>query len=467
MPEGSTSSVPERSYGLIDTHCHLEMIRLDEDRREVIQRAFGSGLEAMITVASDPESNRLALAIAENNNNIYCTVGVHPHEAKLLTDSLKDEILKLSVNPKVVAVGETGLDYHYDHSPRDAQREVFRWHLALADQAGLPVIIHSREADADTIEILRELPPRRAVLHCFSGSPELLDLAREMGIYVSVAGPVTFRKSHELRESVKHIPDELLLVETDSPYLAPEPRRGKRNEPAYVAHTAREVAALRGVSFEDIVRITTVNAIRLFGIGRMPGGDNIAYRIRNSLYLNITNRCSNRCSFCVRYRSDFVKGHNLSLSREPSEDDVLAAIGDPRVYDEVVFCGYGEPTMRLDIVKAVASRVKEMGGRVRLNTNGQGSLINGRDIVPELQGLIDEVSVSLDAQNEETYQRICEPGLKDSYEAVLEFIRIASGIIPTVKATVVDMEGVDVEACRALAESLGAELRVRHYDVVG
>ena len=467
MPEGLTSSVPERSYGLIDTHCHLEMIRPDEDRRGVIERAFGSGLEAMITVASDPDSNRLALAIAEANRNIYCSVGVHPHEASLLTDSLKAELKGLAGNDKVIALGETGLDYHYDHSPRDMQREAFRWHLSLAAETGLPVIIHSREADADTMEILRQLPPRRAVLHCFSGSPELLDLAREMGIYVSVAGPVTFRNAEGLRESVRHIPDELLLIETDSPYLAPVPRRGKRNEPAYVAHTAREVAALRGVSFEDIARITTVNAMKLFGIGKMPGGDNIAYRIRNSLYLNVTNRCSNRCSFCVRYRSDFVKGHNLSLSREPSEEEVMAAIGDPRDYDEIVFCGYGEPTMRLELIKAVAARVKEMGGRVRLNTNGHGSLINGRDIVPELGGLIDEVSVSLDAQDAETYQGICQPAMAGSFEAVVDFIRASSAVIPDVKATVVEMEGVDLEACRRLAESLGAQLRVRHYDVVG
>lgn len=460
--------MPERSYGLIDTHCHLEMIRLDEDRSAVIERAFASGLEAMITVASDPDSNRLALAIAESSKNIYCSLGVHPHEARLLTDEIKSGIKALAGNAKVVALGETGLDYHYDHSPRDVQRDAFMWHLSLAAETGLPVIIHSREADQDMMKILKASPPRRAVLHCFSGSPELLDLAREMGIYVSVAGPVTFKKNAEdLRESVKHIPDELLLVETDSPYLAPVPRRGKRNEPAFVAHTAREIAALRGVSFEDIARITTVNAMKLFGIGKMPGGDNVAYRIRNSLYLNVTNRCSNRCSFCVRYRSDFVKGHNLSLSREPSEEEVLAAIGDPGDYDEIVFCGYGEPTMRLELVKTVAARVKEMGGRVRLNTNGHGSLINGRNIVPELKGLVDEVSVSLDAQDAGTYKKICEPALDGSFEAVLDFLRASSGTLPSVKATVVDMDGVDVEACRKLAGSLGAELRVRHFDVVG
>jgi len=443
------------------------MIRLDQDRNEVIARAFDSGLEAMITVASDPASNRMAIAIAEANENIYCSVGVHPHEAKLLTDTLKSEITLMARHPKVVAIGETGLDYHYDHSPRDTQRDVFRWHLKLAAETGLPVIIHSREADEDTISILRDSPPRRAVLHCFSGSVQLLDLAREMGIYVSVAGPVTFSKSHGLREAVRHIPDELLLVETDSPYLAPVPMRGKRNEPSFVAHTAREVAELRGVTFDDIVRITTVNSRKLFGIGDIPGGGSIAYRIRNSLYLNITNRCSNRCSFCVRYRSDFVKGHNLSLSREPATADIKAAIGDPADYDEVVFCGYGEPTMRLDIVKEVAAWVREKGGRVRLNTNGHGSLINGRNIVPELSGLLDEVSVSLDAQDAETYERLCSPELPGSFDAVLDFIRASAAALPTVKATVVDMEGVDIEACRRLAESLGAELRIRDYDVVG
>ncbi len=452
--------------GLIDTHCHLDM-RFDEDRAEVIARAFDNGLEAMITIASDPPSNRAALEIARGNDNIYATIGIHPHDARLLDDNLKNELRNMAREDKVVAIGETGLDYHYDNSPRDIQRDAFRWHLEFAAEMNLPVIIHSREADDDTINILREAMPPRAVLHCFNGSPRLLELARELGIYVSIAGPVTFKKAEELKESVKHVPDELLLIETDSPFLAPIPKRGKRNEPSYVEHTARAIATIRGVTFEDIARITTVNARRAFGLGEPAKGDNITYQIRDSLYLNITNRCTNRCGFCARDKSSFVKGHDMSLSREPSADELISAIGDVLPYDEIVFCGFGEPTLRLDVVKEVAAAVHEQGGRVRLNTNGQGSLVHARDITAELAGLIDEVSVSLDAHDEVTYNKICLPEFPGSYDAVKEFIRACVGVISTVKATIVDMPEVDEDACRAIADELGAELRVRKYDVIG
>ncbi|MEW5747150.1 MAG: TatD family hydrolase [Nitrospirota bacterium] len=459
---------------MIDTHCHLEMDAFDRDREEVIRRAREAGLDALITIGSDFEGCKGAVEIARKYDFVYATVGIHPHDAKDFGDEVFDRIKEwtgisrqgASRSSKVVAVGEIGLDYHYDHSPREVQREVFIKQLQYAKEADLPVVVHSREAKEDTLRILETSGIRKGVMHCFSGDREMAERVLMMGLHISIAGPVTFKKATQLQEVAKLIPDEYLLVETDAPYLAPEPHRGKRNEPAYVVNTARFIAQLRGVSFEDIDRITTVNAKRLFGIGDLRGGE-IAYKIRDSLYLNVTNRCTSKCVFCVRFSTDFVKGHNLRLEREPTEEELKRAIGDPARYDEVVFCGYGEPLLRLDLIKSLAAWIKQQGGRVRINTNGHGSIIHKRNILPELQGLVDSLSVSLDAQDEETYNRVCKPVFANAFSEVVTFIREATKYVPDVQATVVAMDGVDMEKCRALAEGLGATLRVRELDIVG
>jgi TatD DNase family protein len=371
------------------------------------------------------------------------------------------------MSSKVVAIGETGLDYHYDHSPRDVQQEVFRRHLALAYETSLPVIVHSREAVKDTLDIIRESGVRKGVLHCFSGDRDMAKEAMAMGFFISIAGPVTFKKAKGLHETAKTIPDEFLLIETDAPYLAPEPFRGRRNEPSWLIHTARMLAQLRGITEVDLARITTLNAKQLFGIGTLPETGEIAYKIRDSLYLNVTNRCTNRCTFCVRFHSDYVKGHKLRLISEPSEEQLIHAIGDPLQYHEIVFCGYGEPLLRLDTVKNVARWIKQRGGRVRVNTNGQGNLIHGRNILPELEGLVDSISISLNAHDAETYNKICKPSYPEAFEAVTGFIRNSKKVIPEVSITVVTVEDVDMEKCRKIAEESEAGFRVRRLDVVG
>jgi TatD DNase family protein len=305
-------------------------------------------------------------------------------------------------------------------------------------------------------------------MHCFSGDMQMANTLIEKGVLISIAGPVTFSKAESLREVVRQVPIEHLLVETDAPYLSPVPMRGKRNEPAFVRHTAEAVAKIKGLTLDDVARITSFNAMQLFGIGAMPERGRISYPIRNSLYLNITNRCTAACTFCVRYHTDFVKGHNLRLCDEPTADELLKEIGDPKRYDEVVFCGYGEPLLRLDVVKAVAAEVKRLGGRVRIDTNGHANLIHKRNVLPELAGLVDAVSVSLNAQNAEVYEKLSQPQFgAPTYEAVKEFIREAKKYIPDVTATVVSAPGVDIEACRKIAEGLGAKYRVREYNVVG
>jgi TatD DNase family protein len=278
---------------------------------------------------------------------------------------------------------------------------------------------------------------------------------------------VTFKNAKKPREIVKAIPDDYLLIETDAPYLSPEPFRGKRNEPSYLIHTARAIAEMRGITIEDLARITTLNAKRLFKIGQLPERGVIAYKIRDNLYLNITNRCTNECSFCIRFHTDYVKGHNLRLAEEPSEEELKDAIGDPSQYKEIVFCGYGEPLLRLDLVKNVAAWIKQNNGNVRVNTNGHGSLIHERNILPELKGIVDSISVSLDAHDEETYNRVCKPTFKNAYREILSFIKEAKQFIPHVQLTVVELEGVDVEKCRKVAEDLGVGFRIRKLDIVG
>ena len=451
----------------------------DPDRQEVIQRARDSGLEALITVGSDLAACEDAVELSKKYDFIYTAVGIHPHDAKYFNENIYNQLKALASPPhpplskggtrggKIVAIGETGLDYHYDNSPRITQQEVFIRHLQLAKESSLPVIIHSREAKQDTVKILREADINRGVLHCFSGDMDMAEQAMSMGLYISFAGTVTFKKASQLKEIARAVPDDYILVETDAPYLSPEPFRGRRNEPSYILNTVRHIAGLRGISFEDMARITTLNAKRLFRIGAIPKEAEIAYRIRDSLYLNITNRCTNKCSFCVKFHSDYVKGHRLRLSHEPKEDEIKKEIGDPALYKEIVFCGYGEPLQRLDVVKNISRWIKENNGRVRINTNGHANLIHKRDIAPELKDIVDSISISLDAHNETTYNKICRPIYRNAYNEVIRFIKQAKDSIPDVQVTVVELEGVDVEKCREIAERLGVKFRVRKFNVVG
>jgi TatD DNase family protein len=443
------------------------MDEFDSDREAVIQRAKNAGIEAIITIGSDLEGNKGAIELSEKFDFIYATIGIHPHDAKDFTEDIFLKLRDWSSKEKIVGIGEIGLDYHYENSPKEIQKEVFKRQLALAGETGLPVVIHSREAKKDTLDIIKESGINKGVLHCFSGDMDMAERAMAMGFYISIAGPVTFKNARRLGEITKAIPDDYLLIETDAPYLTPEPFRGKRNEPSYLVYIAGKIAEVRGISIEDLARITTLNAKRLFGIGQMPEAGEIAYKIRYNLYLNITNRCTNSCSFCVRFITDYVKGHKLRLSYEPSEEELKNAIGDPSEYKEVVFCGYGEPLLKLDLVKSLSRWIKENGGIVRINTNGHGNLINGRKVLPELKGIVDSISVSLDAQDDETYNKICKPVYRNAFREVIEFIKESKKYIPHVEATVVELEGVDIEKCRKITDELGVKLRVRKFNVTG
>lgn len=253
---------------LIDSHCHLDSEDFDQDREGVITRAREAGLHRMLTVATSFSAWPKVHEIALQHEDIFCSVGLHPHEAQAEKTSL-NEILDFVQKSKVVAIGETGLDYFYDLSPRPAQIENFRLHIEAAQRAELPLIVHTRDAEDDTISLLREaqtngLPTLRGVIHCFSSARRLAEAALDIGFYISFSGMLTFKKSEEIRAIAQDVPLDRLLVETDAPYLAPVPLRGKTCEPSYVVHTARQLAALKGVSDAEIARQTSENFFRLF-----------------------------------------------------------------------------------------------------------------------------------------------------------------------------------------------------------
>ena len=254
---------------LIDSHVHLDTPAFDNDRIEVITRAREAGIDLMLEIAgSDIAEGSLdrGLKLAEENDFIYAAIGVHPHEAKIYDETLEKRLIALSDHPKVIGWGEIGLDYHYDFSPRDAQVSVFRRQLELASEREFPVIIHTREAEDDTIAILSDAAPR-GVMHCFTGSARLAKAALELGLLISFSGVLTFKNAGELREIAATVPLERLLIETDCPYLAPVPHRGKRNEPAFVRETALELARLRSISLDELANATTANFRRLFNAG--------------------------------------------------------------------------------------------------------------------------------------------------------------------------------------------------------
>jgi TatD DNase family protein len=252
---------------LVDHHCHLDFPQFAADLDGLVARAGDAGVPLMVTISTRIRKFEQVHAIAERFPNVYCSVGTHPHNAHEELDIPVTEIVRLSQHPKVVSIGEAGLDYHYQHSTPSAQAAGFRNHIAAARETGLPLEIHTREADADTIAILEDEYAKGAfpaLLHCFTGGRDLALRAVDLGLYVSFSGVASFKKSDELRRIAQEVPLDRILVETDAPYLAPEPFRGKVNEPAYVVHTAAALAKARDMTNEDFAAATTENFFRLF-----------------------------------------------------------------------------------------------------------------------------------------------------------------------------------------------------------
>ena len=255
---------------LVDSHCHLDYAEPAE-RPEIIARARRAGVETMLTICTRLGEFAGVRAIAEADPEIWCSVGVHPHEAAAEPDADTARIVAFTDHPKVVGIGETGLDFYYDHSTRERQAELFRAHAAASRETGLPLIVHTRDADPETAQILNEERPPKGVIHCFSTGRDLAVAALDLGLYISLSGIVTFKNAALLREIARELPLDRLLIETDAPYLAPVPLRGRKNEPAYIVHTATAVAALRGIPVEELAQRTAENFFRLFDKAARPG----------------------------------------------------------------------------------------------------------------------------------------------------------------------------------------------------
>jgi TatD DNase family protein len=250
---------------LVDTHAHLQWASFDKDREKVISRARKAGVEHIVNIGFDLEGSRKAVELAEKYNGLYATVGIHPHNANQLNQNVLDELRKLSENPKVVAIGEIGLDYYRNFSPRESQKKAFEYQLFLAEELKLPVVIHNREAQTDSLKILSKFERKmEGIMHCFSGNIEMAEWCVKSNFFISFAGPVTFPNSHELRRIAKWTDLNKILLETDSPWLAPQNKRGKRNEPAFLLFIAKKIAEIKGISVDELAEATTENAREVF-----------------------------------------------------------------------------------------------------------------------------------------------------------------------------------------------------------
>jgi len=449
----------------IDTHAHLFMKDYNEDLEQVISNSLLNGVENIIIPATDLNTSIKAIEISGKYEQVYAAVGVHPQDSSNWSDSDLTQLSKLSSHKKVVAIGEIGLDYYYDYSPKHKQLDAFRAQLELAIEKNLPVVIHNRDANEDMMKIIEEFSTKKlqAQFHCFAGNLAMAKRLIELGHFISFTGNITYKKADDLREIAKHVQLENMLLETDSPFMSPVPFRGKRNEPSNVNIIAKTIAELQHLSIEDVGRTTNYNVQQLFKIGNKPKLS-FTYKIGNSLYINVTNRCNADCVFCDRKGEAVIKGYNLKMSKaeEPDAEGYIKEIGDPKNYSEIVFCGYGEPTIRWEVVKHVAKYVKENGGKTRMNTNGHGNIINKRDITPELKNIIDTVSISLNSTDENQYAALMkvEPYL---HKEMIEFAKLANNYTNVI-LSVVGLSDVDIENAKQFVQkNIGVNFRIREY----
>jgi len=469
----------------VDSHAHLFSKDFDADRDEVIQRAKDAGVDYIVNPGTDLATGKESIALAEKYDMMFACVGFHPHDASKADERSLKEIERLSHHPKVVAIGEIGLDYHYNFSPPERQREVFAQQIDIAIERDLPIVIHSREAEADTLRIVEDkvktnplwrsglqnefdrYPPPKGVFHCFPGDVAMARKVIDWGFYVSIPGPVTYgskpSKPNSMIDVASKISAEHILLETDSPYLAPVPHRGKRNEPSNIPLIAKKISELQELSVDDIAVTSSFGVYKLFGIGKFPEPV-YAYKLRDSLYLNITIRCNADCVFCDRKGEAIIKGHNLRIEKEPTVEEVIRAIGDPATFKEIVFCGYGEPTIRLDVIKDVSRWIKSHGGKVRLNTDGHGNVINHKNIVPELVGLVDSISISLNSADPKEYGELMRIDGEKMFPAMIEFAKECMKHQFDVTMTIVDLDSANEDRARQFVErEVGAKFRNRVF----
>ncbi|OPL19982.1 MAG: hypothetical protein AVO35_00560 [Candidatus Aegiribacteria sp. MLS_C] len=370
-------------------------------------------------------------------------------------------IASLLVRPGVVAVGETGMDLYHDRVPVERQEELFRAHIRMAAAFGLTLVVHSRDAEEKVLQVLGDGPGVPVVMHCYTGPSKTAAAAAEKGFYVGFAGPLTYRGNQRLRELAASLPPDRILAETDSPYLSPEPVRGRRNEPANLVYIVETLSEAAGRDPGDISAQLMQNSLRAFQLGEHRRTD-LIYSLYGNIYVNMTGQCTNSCRFCIRDRTDGLGGYYLRHDAEPEESRLREIVsllpeGSGR---KLVFCGYGEPTMRPALLFDLAVSAYRKGYRVRLNTNGTCLLWLSRERTADLLGQFGTVSISLNASSREEYDRLCRPGSPEAWDSLMAFIRMAAEISSPV-LTAVRYPGVDMDAVGALAGSLGIPFRIR------
>jgi len=452
---------------LVDTHCHLWHSEFHSDLKDVLKNSRDSGINYFINIGVDTETSLQAVKMAKKNRAVFAGVGYHPHCAKDFGKSDIFELRRLLRQRKVVAFGEVGLDFYRQISSKKIQLIVLDKLLEIWKDTKLPIVIHNRNAHQEILSVLdnvKQFNPK-IVMHCFSGDRDFLKECLNRGYYISYATNLTFSK--ELKEFFKYTPLAKMLLETDSPYLAPATKRGSRNEPSNIRESVAVAAEIKGVEEEDIIRSVALNTKVVFNIGRDLTEPRIIYKYKGGLYINLTNKCSNECIFCTARKEDYFAGYKLRFKKEPSVRDVLKAVGKEKQYQKVSFCGFGEPFCRFKEMITISRILKSRGYKIRVVTNGCGNLIQGKDVLPELKGLIDEMSVSLNVEEKDKYNAICRPRFTgDVFNEVLNFARRAKEYVPQVEISFLNISGIDLQKCREIARNLGVDYKIREYNLV-
>jgi TatD DNase family protein len=419
---------------MIDSHCHLNLEHFEDDRDITLARAVSDGVTAFMNIGYDRSSLRQTLELLEQYPFMFGAAGVHPHEAAAYNPELDAEVRAALEHPRVVAVGEIGLDFYRDIAPRETQTDVFRKMIALSREKHKPIVIHCRDAFNEVIQtLIDEGGTYHGIFHAFSAGEAEARSIFQLGFHVGIGGVVTY-KNARLAETVAMLPIEKIVIETDSPYLTPHPWRGKRNEPAFVAHVLRTIARVKNMTVAEVDRITTQNYLDAMGLTpeALPRP---VYKIGEAVYIQ-------------------------SAAATPSDLDHVA----PESVTEAVLTGVIDPLDHMENTLAISSRAREKGWRVRVNTSGFANQAAGRDLTKELAGFVDEIDITLFGVNAKQHDELAYPAVgNEGWEVMRDFVRcsVASGIETVCEFVAVP--GFEPEPCREFTRQLGARYDIRMY----
>ncbi|HEX6791077.1 MAG TPA: YchF/TatD family DNA exonuclease [Candidatus Krumholzibacteria bacterium] len=419
---------------MIDSHCHLNLEHFEDDREVAVARAVSDGVTAFMNIGYDRSSIRQTLELLDEYPFMFAAAGVHPHDAASYGPELDAEVRAALDHPRVVAVGEIGLDFYRDIAPRDVQTDVFRKMIALSRERHKPIVIHCRDAFNEVIQtLIDEGGTYHGIFHAFSSGDAEARSVFQLGFHIGIGGVITY-KNARLAETVAQLPIEKLVIETDSPYLTPHPWRGKRNEPAFVAHVVRTIARVKNMTVAEVDRITTQNYLDAMGLGPevLPPP---VYKIGDAVYIQ-------------------------GAAATPSDLDTIAPDG----INEAILTGVVDPLDNMENTLAISTRARELGWHVRVNTSGFANHAAGRDVTKELAGVADEIDVTLFGVNSKQHDELAYPAVgSEGWEVMRDFVRcsVASGIETVCEF--VATPGFDPEPCREFARTLGARYDIRMY----